>query len=299
VERTSVEPRRISVVIPTYNASASIAACLRSLLANSYRGDFEVIVVDSSNDDTARIVGEQFPDVELYRLPTRAFPGTARNFGVARASGEILAFIDADCIADVDWLEAIARAHDDAPDPAIGGVIANRNPESYVGWASYFCKFSRWIPQAAPRRMVEIPTCCLSVKRWAVESCGPFLDGTLSSDTAFSWRLGRRGHPPLLVPSIEVAHINQHRLGRLLSNLRTHGRDFASVRVAEQRFSKTRRLAFALIAPLLPPLLFARTATDVLRRRGYLVKFLLASPLVLLGHAAWALGELEGYLSSR
>lgn len=288
----------ISVVIPTYNAASSIAACLNSLLANPYPGEVEVIVVDSSVDDTAAIVEEQFPDVRLFRLPTRAFPGDARNLGVARARGGVLAFLDADCIADAHWLEEIARAHEE-PFPAIGGTIDNGNPESYVGWAAYFCKFSQWVPQKRPRRMVEIPTCCLSVKRSAIERWGPFLGGTLSSDTAFSWRLGAAGHAPLLRPSIKVAHVNQHRLGPLLSNMRTHGRAFAAVRIAERGFTRPRRLAFAVLSPLLPPLLFVRAAARILRHRKYRREFALAAPVVVLGYAAWAWGEFEGYLSGR
>jgi glycosyltransferase involved in cell wall biosynthesis len=287
---------RVSVIIPTYNASASIETCLRSLLAGSYR-DFEVLVVDSSTDGTAEIVAERFPGVQLHRLPRRAFPGDARNFAIARARGELLAFLDADCVADPGWLEAIERAHR-GPVLAVGGTIDNANPESYVAWASYFCKFSQWMPQRRARPMGEIPTCCLSVKRPAFASHGPFPEGTLSSDTAFNWRLTRAGHAPWLDPMIKVAHINRDRFRVFLSNLMRHGRDFARVRAREERFSNDRLLAFVLLSPLLPPLLFVRTAARVLRHRRYVREFVRAAPVVMLGHAAWSLGELRGYGTS-
>jgi glycosyltransferase involved in cell wall biosynthesis len=286
----------ISVVIPTYNAASSIVRCLESLFAGSFHEPFEVVVVDSSTDATPEIIADRFPEVKLHRLPARAFPGQARNVGMAHAGADLIAFTDADCIPDPDWLEQIERAHRNAF-AAVGGVVDNANPESYVGWASYFCKFSQWMPQAREGPMVEIPTCCLAIKRSAFEAHGPFLEGTLSSDTAFNWRLTGAGTPPRLVPSIRVAHINRDRLAVFLSNLSRHGRDFARVRVREQGLSGRRRVALALMMPLLPPLLLARAAARVARSGTYARRFVLASPLVLLGHAVWASGELRGYLA--
>lgn len=287
----------ISVVIPSYNARTTIARCLQSLRDQTYKGNFEVIVVDSSTDGTADVIAKAFPEVQLCRSARRLFPGDARNLGIARSTGDILAFLDADCMASPNWLEEIARAHRTSY-AAIGGVTDNGNPESYVGWASYFCKFSQWMPQPAPRQMVEIPTTCLSVKRWAYDAYGPFLEGIYCSDTAFHWKLGQGGHAPWLFPSIRVTHVNRDRLVKFLTNEPRHGRYFAQVRTAERHWSTPRRLAFAVLTPLLPLVLFARTAARVFRFRTYRGRFLLASPLVFVGHAAWCYGELRGYLAT-
>src|SRR3990172_89116 len=125
----------LSVVIASYNSAETIVGCLASLENQSTDKDFEIIVVDSSTDGSAKLVEEKFPGVKLYRFSTRKFCGDARNFGISIAEGEIVAFIDADCIADEDWVNEILKAHK-ALYPAIGGSIANGNPESYVGWAS-------------------------------------------------------------------------------------------------------------------------------------------------------------------
>ncbi len=66
-----------------------------------------MIVVDSSKDGTARIVAQQFPNVKLYAFSERKFPGDTRNFGISQAKGEILAFTDADCIIDQNWVNEI------------------------------------------------------------------------------------------------------------------------------------------------------------------------------------------------
>src|SRR5579863_3282257 len=101
---------KASVIIPAYNAAATIGACLESLKSQHYP-DYETIVVDDgSTDASAQIV--EASQTRLIRGDHRGL-GAARNTGIEAASGEIVAFIDADARADADWLyhlvEAITR----------------------------------------------------------------------------------------------------------------------------------------------------------------------------------------------
>ena len=288
----------LSVVIASYESENTIIGCLSSLKNQSFNKNIEIIVVDSSTDNTPKIITEIFPDVIMYSFPERKFPGDARNFGVSMARGEIIAFIDTDCVADKDWVEEILKAHQ-SPHPAIGGIIANGNPECYIGWASYFCEFSQWIHQSSRGYMVEIPTCCLSIKRWLFDKYGPFLEGTYCEDTAFHWKLGNAGYNPLFVPSIKVAHINVHHLGKLMKKEFIHGRFFAKVRTSERRLSLLQRIIFITVSPLLPLLLFFRIVMRVFKSRVYLSQFIVSSPIVFTGLLFWSCGELFGYLAKQ
>src|SRR5204863_500310 len=133
---------KVSVIVPAYNARATITDCLGALEDQSLRDECEIIVVDSSTDDTAAVVAEMFPEVRLFTFPERRFPSSARNFAVSQARGEIIAFTDADCVVAPGWLGEIIGAHR-SDLPVIGGAIDNGSPESYIGWVYYFCEFNQ------------------------------------------------------------------------------------------------------------------------------------------------------------
>lgn len=90
------KPIKLSVVIPAYNAAAYISECLDSVLTQICPHLYEVILVDDgSSDGTHELVQKLFPQVRLFRKANGG-PGSARNYGVANALGEIIIFLDAD-----------------------------------------------------------------------------------------------------------------------------------------------------------------------------------------------------------
>jgi hypothetical protein len=88
---------RVSVIVPLYNKAACVLRCVRSIAAQTFT-DFEVIIVDDgSTDGSAGTVAAILNDARFRLLSqTNAGPGAARNRGAAAASGEYLAFLDAD-----------------------------------------------------------------------------------------------------------------------------------------------------------------------------------------------------------
>ena len=95
-----------SVIIPAYNAAATLPKLLASLAAQTYRRPFEVIVVDDNSDDTTAEIATSV-DCRLIRLTENRGPAYCRNIGVRNASGKILIFTDSDCNVDREWLERI------------------------------------------------------------------------------------------------------------------------------------------------------------------------------------------------
>ena len=99
---------KASVIIPAYNAAKTITNTLTALKEQT-RDDFEVIVVDDgSTDDTTKLV-TQFSEqnslpVKLFRQEN-AGPATARNHGAGQANGDILIFLDSDCLPAENWID--------------------------------------------------------------------------------------------------------------------------------------------------------------------------------------------------
>lgn len=286
---------KISVVISAYDAGTSLGRCLEGIRDSSYEGDFDVTVVDSTGDDTAAMVAERFPEAKLHVPPGRLFPGEARNLGFATSDGEIVLFVDAHCVPAADLLDHVCRAHR-APTAAIGGVVENGDPRP-MRWPYYFCNLAKWMPRPEAHEIGDLPSECLSIKRWAMDSYGPFLEGTYSSATAFSWKLNEEGERPWVDPSMRVARVDIPSFRALLSFQPGHGRWFARVRAKEEGMTRAGRLARAAIAPAVPFLMFARTARLVFRTRTYRTRFVVTAPLVLIGFCAWAYGEGREYLS--
>jgi GT2 family glycosyltransferase len=98
------------VVVLTYNSRAIIADCLRSALAQTYPS-YDVMVVDNgSSDGTPELVQEAFPEVRLVRSSVNGGYGAGNNLGAAASSGEILAFLNPDAVAEPTWLAGLIDA---------------------------------------------------------------------------------------------------------------------------------------------------------------------------------------------
>jgi glycosyltransferase involved in cell wall biosynthesis len=114
----------ISVIIPHLNQPDSLDACLRSLEAQSLdRILFEIIVVDNGSEAPPREVVARHPGARLLR-ESQAGPGPARNAGTRSATGDVFAFIDADCRAHPDWLRnALRTLHSSPTGTILGGDV--------------------------------------------------------------------------------------------------------------------------------------------------------------------------------
>lgn len=102
----------VSVVIVSRNSKDTIRRCLDSILEQTYQ-DIEVVVVDSSDDGTERIIEEYKRESEFPFHVIRQEPlgvGIARNTGIENSNGEVLIFVDADCWIDGDFVEKVVKS---------------------------------------------------------------------------------------------------------------------------------------------------------------------------------------------
>ena len=98
----------ISVIIPNHNSEKTIGHCLEAVYGSTHN-NFEVIVVDDCSADASVSIIEQYP-CRLQKLKEHGGASMARNTGAKNCKGEILFFIDADCLVQPDTLSIVASA---------------------------------------------------------------------------------------------------------------------------------------------------------------------------------------------
>ncbi len=284
----------ISVVIPSYNAQATIRRCLESVFDQSLEARCEVIVVDSSDDGTDEIIRQEFPQVRLLRLEARTSSGAARNHGVESAKGAYVAFTDADCLVARDWLVRLHQRHQEGEYAAVGGSIANGTPGSWVGSADYLLAFSEFLPQSPERLVANIPTSNICYPR-AVLTTARFNDGPqgeyfTSDDWILNWELFRRGAKLLFDPAIQVVHLNRTRLRAFLEHQHLLGRSSCWARKCTDLPGRI-FVDRPLLGAAMPSLRIARIVVRLSRiERRAVLRFLALSPLTFLGATVWAAG---------
>ena len=120
----------ISVIVPVYNGEETIRDCLDSLMAQEIPQTYEIVCVDNaSTDNTAKILDQY--KVKKVR-ETKRGPAAARNCGLQNASGEIIAFTDADCVVAKDWLANLVSVLEDPAVGIAGGKILARQPANHI-----------------------------------------------------------------------------------------------------------------------------------------------------------------------
>jgi N-acetylglucosaminyl-diphospho-decaprenol L-rhamnosyltransferase len=290
-----VKSPEVSIVIPAYQSHETIASCLQSLRAQTYR-DFETIVVDSSPDARCeQIVRREFPEIQFVHSSKRLLPHAARNRGAARARGRLFVFTDPDVSFDSHWLEALVRSHRKSGGPISGAIdcFGSRWLDSGI----HLCKFSKWLPGGSPRPTDCAPTANLLVTRTLYEAIGGFRDEEFLGDLIFSWQARRRGDRLQFEPAAVVFHEHRQRIGSFLRERFERGILFAGVRTRWYE-SRKRTALFYLTVSVLPirfPRILALVAGQAWRA-GWRLRYLSTFPLFAAGHAASLAGESLGYL---
>jgi len=121
-----------TVVVPTYNRSALLRSCLRSLVDQQLEVPYEVVVVDDGSTDDTRLVVDQARRsrggaVIRYHWQPNAGINAGRNKGIALARSDLVCFVDDDVDAPPHWLSAIVDGASRHPEATVlGGPIRLR-----------------------------------------------------------------------------------------------------------------------------------------------------------------------------
>ncbi|MBI4261556.1 MAG: glycosyltransferase [Actinobacteria bacterium] len=276
-----------SVIVPAFDDADTIAACLRGLRAQDLDEPFEVVVVSSGPDATPHIVRRGFPEVRAFHSEERLGPGAARNAGVARSRGEVVAFLAADCVPEPAWLRRRVEAHR-AGHALVGGFVDRGEDDTLAGRAQWLAKFWAMLPhEGRPPRVGRGPLFHLSYRRDVLDRHGPFPEEHLvGEDTLYNLALVEAGERVLYDPAIRVRHLSDRTTAAVLGGQREQGAAAGALCRREPDVAAFFR-PWVRGSPLLAPRIAVRALAAVARYRpGELLRSLVAFPLLVRAVAA-------------
>lgn len=193
----------ISVIIPVYNDRNHITQCLNSIFTCNYKEQFEIIVVDDGSNDGSNEAACILP-CKVVRTKKRSGPGAARNLGAKFAKGDILAFVDSDCIVPENWLSIIDNIFMDNKIQAIAGRFSkNLNPEFIARYRYYEASFYMLNEKTFVNTFTASSFAC---RRELFLKVGGFGDRLAGEEITLGYRLYKIGINILCVPEFVVAH---------------------------------------------------------------------------------------------
>lgn len=214
----------VSVIIPHLNQPEAARSCLASLARQSWlAADFEVILVDNGSTRLPEELRETWPGLVLLEERTPG-PGPARNRGVAAARGEILAFIDADCLAHPGWIAAAvaALAQPESRGVAGGDVrIALSGPAGMTPLEAYESVFA-YRQREYIEKMGFSGTGNLAMRRDVFAAVGPFGGIGVAEDRDWGRRALSMGYAARYAPDMVIFHPARQSLEELREKWRRH-----------------------------------------------------------------------------
>jgi glycosyltransferase involved in cell wall biosynthesis len=289
----------VSVIVPCYNSERTIRECLSAILSQRTSFPFDVTVVDSSSDETPKIVEREFPATRLIRLGRRTFAGAARNVGVRATRGAYCLMIDSDCVARPGLIERAIKRHGEGEYAAVGGSLGNGTPRSLSGLIGYLIEFKEFMPSAGLRLETSVPTANIAYRREALERHGCFDESMwLAEDILLNWKMYSSGELILFDPEIEVTHLNRTGWREVLAYQTGLGRMSA---VARRRGGLPGKilLKYPALVMLMPFVRTLRAAQWLAGHDGKMfLLFLLIWPLYLIAATFWSCGFLQECMSA-
>ncbi|MFL1453591.1 glycosyltransferase [Marinobacter sp. GN3S48] len=192
-----------SVLIPAYNEERDIKKCLDSIKHQDYRSDqFEVIVIDNGSSDATKQIavdaGVQVVDAKSMLI------GGVRNEGARLSKGDVLAYLDADCVAPPDWLSnGVSLLIGSDSVGAVGGRCSVADNATWIqrawGWKN---------PESTEKQVDILSTASFFLKKSIFNEVGGFNETlTAGEDTEISMKIIKSGRILILSPSVDVIHL--------------------------------------------------------------------------------------------
>lgn len=285
----------LSVVVIAFNKSCLLEGCLQSLERQSVRDGIEVLVVTPRSSQSAdiEVLKRRYPDARWICDSRQRSVPQLRSQGIAHSRGQIIAFLEDDCVADERWCAALLAAHQDRHG-AIGGAVEPGDYTSPLDWAVYFFEYARFMRPVPKGEARALPGTNVSYKRRALFDLMPQASADGFYEFFVHSALLQAGALMALDPAVVVYNVNSWQLFDVLKDQFHYGRVFAGIRGGKQPLLG--RLRFLAIAAVLPVIQITRIGKEVITRRKHVWRAGVALPWIVLLSLSWSIGEFVGCL---
>jgi glycosyltransferase involved in cell wall biosynthesis len=260
----------LSVIIPCFNAEATLAQQLGALSAQACDRSWEVVLSNNGSTDNSVAVAESYrnrlPELQIVDSSSVRGVHHARNVGVAAARGRHLLFCDADDEVAPGWLAAMADALDRHPFVTGAVNVDHLNPP----WLASAVRMEGFGEKkfGHPPHLPWAVGANFGIRRDVAQTVGPWNETFLyADDMEFSWRVQQAGFP-LSVARNAVVY---YRLRSNLVDLYRHARNWGDGEIeVRKRFDPNMK------------------RFQVLRRIAWLLRHVPAAPWLAPSKARWA-----------
>ncbi len=189
----------VSIVVPGYNEEKVIGHCVDSILASDYPRKEIILVDDGSTDGTLQAMQryEKEPGVVVIGKPNGG-KASALNAGLARTTGEVLFFVDADGVFAGNTISEMLKGFDSA---RVGAVCGNDSPVNLDRLQTRLANLQTHVGTGFVRRALAMINCLPIVsgnigafRRNVLDKTGPFIEGFIGEDLELTWRVHKAGY---------------------------------------------------------------------------------------------------------
>jgi cellulose synthase/poly-beta-1,6-N-acetylglucosamine synthase-like glycosyltransferase len=203
------KPPLVSIIVPAFNEGKVIRHCVDSILSTSYGKKELILVDDGSTDDTLAQMRtyEGRPGVTVLARRNGG-KASALNAGLLSAAGEIILFVDADGIFQLDTIERLLSAFESE---RVGAVCGSDSPVNLDRLLTRLAGLQTHVGTGFARRALSVINCLPIVsgnlgafRRSALEKTGPFREGFIGEDLELTWRVHKAGYRVVFQPRARV-----------------------------------------------------------------------------------------------
>jgi mycofactocin system glycosyltransferase len=224
----------VTVIIPTKDRRDELLECIESIFSQDYpKHKVELIVIDDGSHDGTRDLVSMFPCKLLSHVKSRG-QSYCRNMGAEEAQGEILAFLDSDCVAESSWLKELVTYFQWEKIGAVGGYVDGYfNDSALDRYEKVFSPLNMGMHiQCGTNNgsTFYTPTCNMLVRRKAFVEAGGIQESMhVGEDVDFCWRIRKKGYYALYVPRGVVKHKHRNHTVKMLKRRADYGTSEATL----------------------------------------------------------------------